>query len=355
MQNPPLRCWPSDSERPQLRSKEIYHWATSSTWLSLEGVMELGIGHYILLGQSGTGKSTFALSLARSWIGSSKDLKKIFILNTRNQEADVPSGCLPLAWEDFTEESNELGGSIVIIEDLISINSSNKLAIKQVINYMARRKGLYLLAIIHSLHGSALMPCLQFFNHLLVFGQGLNIGKSYKLLKEGGGLGSMLRNKGSDTLDKHAGKHGRFSPIHIDLGTQEMVLLDPEGRPRKVLLSEQGTETDPDKAVDVLAEFKEGMDMFLGSSEPEGKLFRFILRNLPKLVRSHGRPTDLTLMLIDRSGLPRRVSLLDFCATCSSPDALPTRDVRSLHKFLTSRMDLPDLLVKNIHLRVKKT
>ena len=321
--------------------------------------MELARGHYILLGQSGTGKSSFSFRLAKRWIECNQDLKNIYVLNAGNPETDIPPGCQALEWEEFGDGKKDLTGSVVILEDLICVNMSNKLAIKKSLTYAARRQSVCLLAIVHSLHGSALMNAFQFFNHILFFGSGLNVGKSFKLLKDGGGLGPALRAEGGGILTKHAGKHGRYRPLHLDLATQEISLLDQDGGQVRVLLGENGAATDapdPDgKPSDVLADFKEGLEAFLGTSEAELRLGKFLLRNVPRLVSDHGRASDLTLKLESVDGSPRRVSILDFCATCASPDAKPSREVKGLYKFLARSMNLPDLLVRNRHLRKRKS
>ena len=314
--------------------------------------MELKRGHYCLVGGSGAGKSTFGFSLARSWLKQSEDLKKIFVLNVKSKENDVPPDTHFLDWSNFATGASPKDGSleqsIILIEDIIQMPACNKNLIREVLNYCSRRSSIYLIAIVHSLHGTCMMNCVQYFDYICFFGSGLNIGKSFNILKTGGGLSSQLKASGGNTLALNCGKHGRYNPVMLDLEQQELQLLDNQGRVKKVLLSSKASTEEG--SICPLAEFKAGIDLFLASAETERKLGHFILRNVPQLIRKCGRPKDLTLAFRNRSGNPRRVSILDFCQACVTPSGKPASGVRALFKFLSGHMELPRLLVKNKYL-----
>ena len=275
--------------------------------------MDLQRSHYALVGSSGTGKTQYALKLARSWKENRAcNVTKTYIVNPGNISQDVPDDCQFLDWNDFaisisnannalpqapsngdqganTNNYSDVDNCTIIFEDVIKLTSSNKDAIKLALNYSARRSNVVLLIITHSLAGNQLMGCLQYIPRFLFFGSGLNVSKSFKIIKESGGLAGELKNKGPEMLLKHAGRSGKYKPIYLNLNDQEMTQLSDSGRIEKVLIAghdssmsaQNLSSTKTVRKEEVIAKFKEGFEIYFSGPqhETERKLGHFIVAN----------------------------------------------------------------------------
>lgn len=350
--------------------------------------MDLEASHYVLVGNSGSGKTSFAIKLAQFWKRSRKvKVKSTYIVNAGNSDEDIPTGCRYLEWGDFArcisnennkvEYSKEAGDEkkeasrspviencVIIFEDCIKINASNKDAMRISLNYSARRSNVFLLIITHSLVGTQLMTCLQYIPRVLFFGGGLNVSRSFKVLKDYGGLGPELKDKGANIL---LGTCNRgYRPLLLDLINQQMIQLSDTGRSQDILLGgdesrESKNEETKQMAVKTilkspskLEQFREGFDRYFagGSMEAERKLGHFIVSNSHQLLKTKGNPCDMSVQLVkSKSRKACRISLLDFCSTCASPSAIADKKCRGLFKLLAERMEFPRFLVKNESLR----
>jgi len=334
--------------------------------------MSLDRSHYVLIGGSGTGKTFFALRLAKSWTSdSSCPVNKTYIVNPGNLKEDVPEDCTFLAWETFasaisndsnsvsqTKKNYDIDNCAIIFEDVIKINSANKDAIRLALNYSARRSNVFIIVITHSLSGTHLMGCLQYISNVIFFGSGLNVSKSFKVLKDYGGLSDGIKTNGSNIILKHAAKEKTFNSILINLVKQEMWLLSNDGKMEKKLISENSKvckEISNTELNDEMSrKFLTGFEIYFGgtSHEIERKLGHFIVSNLSSLLVTHGNPLDMSIRLQTPNKGKVKVSMLDFCSCCADRySKAPSWKNRAMLKFLYTKMEIPRFLLKNKHMR----
>ena len=348
--------------------------------------MELPKCHYLLIGATGSGKTRFAFTLAKKWVNGCKALKTVYIVNYGSHPGDVPRGCKVLSWNKLmdsatintdsdtkpkkTKAKADVSNAVVLIEDIIKISTEYKDCLKTILNYYGRRSNVWLLLITHSLADTRLMGITQYIENLIFFGSGLNLSKSFKILKDTDGLDDRIKSEGSAVLRKHCRK---FKPVLLNLLEQEMSLVTDDGRVGKILIEspdkrqeeeeeEQGessaaADDDEEAAVNsgiMLRGFIDGFDKYFSGAqlESERKLGYFLAQNVPDLLIRHGNVPDMTLTLRSRGKGDVRVSLLDFILACTdSKSKRASWKIRSLYRFLAQKMEMPSFLVKNRNIK----
>jgi len=281
---------------------------------------------YLLVGASGTGKTTIARSLCER-LGVNATL----VVN--GSSAGFPEG-ESVEWEDVPSEREKVA---YVIEDLEEVNriGKRKEILYQLLNVTSRAKASPVLVLTHSVCNTGVTGLLPFFSRII-------FTKT-----------PALKTQLAQSLTRVGFPHD----------AREAVLRTFEGLTGRRYLSidpRAGTHA----TADAMQERREEEDGWDGGATKErilsffthlkeelgyvASVVDFLVANLPLGCIAS---VDLSVALKTKKGMLRKVSVIDYVYSLVKSDSPPSRGVRLLHRWVKTLCVFPDLFVKNKWLR----
>lgn len=299
---------------------------------------------YLLVGGSGTGKSTFFRRLA-----SARSTRPLFLVG--GNKNDYPGlDCRP---SELSQDLLEVKNCMVVLDDLFSIRREKDSEILRHLLCKTKRHNAVTVGVaVHTLEFTGLRGGV--FDHfdVVVF--------TKPKQEEDRNVALFLKRLGqADWIGPDAfAAIPEFGYLWVHVKRQEVRVLGRDGL--RVDSSGESLPFSASAAAEAMSKRRELLKREMGKILrvfPDVHVLAschldYILKNLsPDLVST----SDFTLTLrrahAGRGAAAVRVSLLDFLVTCQTPGVKPTKDQKRLKKYLDSKFLTPRALIRNAGLR----
>ena len=308
--------------------------------------------------RSGTGKSTLLKSLVGALNADAK-VKTLYLLNVGASETASYSKLFHTVakLDNFELLSQTKKNSVVLVEDIISIDKSDEQSLRKVLNYDAHHKRQKIFCVSHSIYKTSLWSCLSFFHYIIFTSAPSNIPVIRFTLN----YFKIEKSQLESWLNKFVslGKNGRQGVyfffdcvkmtfnLSLDTGFTQLSCLGTAG------LSESASptsEVSEDKSNSLAAkkslqESFETMADSLGDKKSAAKaIFAVLLKSVsPHLIRAR----DLSFAFKTKRGGEIRFSLLDYLATLVDSEAHISPPLKAFHKYVQKFCHIPKIFVAN--------
>lgn len=294
-----------------------------------------------VVGPSATGKSGLVRNLTDQLVG-----KKTFVVN--DSVSSDATFSHKIGWYQLEEISN----CCLVVEDMITLSKENVGVVKHVLNFSAHHNGIspvYLIT--HSLVSNGMTEFMPYVNKLLFSACPGALSSVKKSLTYYG----FTKKDADALLAEFSRSHERFA--FFELLLPEKVFRKIERWAGDASASESGV-------ADVVENFKsirmrESAAKLLALSPDRGRaaaVFELVLPHLPSAALN---AEDVSVLMRDKAkrlkrlkGPTRsqRISLIDYVQSLlDEKSAEPSVDLRCFHGFLSERMLIPKIFIKNRH------
>lgn len=304
-------------------------------------------GCVLLLGGSGTGKSHgLKQMIADLQVSAGKNSPHLYSINVRDQEyLDEFKQHTPISFDKINLVRNN---SIVIVEDIITLNTKEEISLRQLLNWQAHHKELKVFCVSHNIFKTKLFNTISYF-HYVVFTSSLsnlavikNCLSYFQVTPE---VWEHLQSK----IKTFEGKQGVY--FFFDTNKRAFYvtnnLLDP-GSTRLLAHAEKSVDSTNQKAEKIKQELQKRFELFFKGREnaPQANAVFSILVNC--LNPEHVRLVDLTLKFNSARGI-RRVSLVDYINSLldARPSAQPDQSQLVVHNYIKSHCKIPEIFLLN--------
>lgn len=307
-------------------------------------------GSCLIIGRSGTGKSSLLKRLVRQMPSS----RHLYLVNVRGDETQQYEELHPGRASRVKQTSIDglkgvLPNSTLIVEDIISMKDREQRALREVVNYTAHHKRCKVFCVTHTVFKTGVFTFMPLFHYIIFTCSPANAPIIKQVLsqfnppKDELDANIKLVSEKAHELRGSLKSYFYFDCTKLLLGWSTNALSRGTCKP----LSEsprrnERPRTDPDDS--------HALDRFFPPSDPQRSaaqgLYELIARS--KACAKH----------LDREGLcfvfPKggsrekvRVSLVDYLRAALTNSGPPEKDLRLLHRFLSTRCSLPRSVFKN--------
>ena len=341
-------------------------------------------GTCLVIGRSGTGKSTFVKAMVRCL----PPTRTLYLVNVRPDEAKEygqqhPGGrgrvhTLTLSSLDQLSENSSL-----IIEDIISMKDKEQSVLREAINYTAHHKRCKIFCVTHTVFKTGVFALMPLFHYIVFTSTPANGPIVRQTLQqfciEKPTIDSVVKGMSNKYRELQAGKK-RFDPVtnvfFFDCAQLTIGLYNPNSTaaPARILFSlnsdcsasgshiDEGTtlvrHDKPDRPSSAsLSPASDTFSLFFptdgGTTNSKALgLYQTIVSS--RLARRYLNTATLVFTFPSRTSqkrkAPLRSSLVDYVTTALDPSAVPTAEIKALHRFLVERCSTPRSVVSNKHL-----
>ena len=317
-------------------------------------------GTVLVLGRSGTGKSTLIRTMLKLNYKTNKKKNRSFVtVNARDSEYSTEKHIGQQVKKDLSKlTTSGVKNSIVIIEDIISMSTKEEKTVRQILNYDAHHKRLKVFAIAHHVYKTSLFSMLPFFHYIIFTSSPSNL----PLLK-------FCLNYFKIDSDQSAEWTTLFRNTQKSLSTcfvfdcQKVSLFvghtieQLTGEDKLTLVGSAGEEyqgSSQQSAQEKITILQDKFEKFMigqVNRHEASAVFSIIVRCLPLTnLREH----DLTIAFRHKNpstlkspGSSGRVSIVDYITTLLKPKKSVTSEILFLHRYLKGICCIPEVFVKN--------
>lgn len=298
--------------------------------------------------RSGTGKSTLLKNLVSSIGGK----KKIHLLNVSEAEKKIYtqlSGSKTSSLANFKELATTSKGSIILIEDLISIDKKEEVQLRQSLNYDAHHKRQKFFCVSHSIYKNSIWSLLSFFHFIIFTSSASNIPvlrftlNYFKIEKTQ--LDSWLSK-----FREFGGRQGVY--FYFDCLKMTFNLAENTNFTKLILLGTVGDSTNELKQTglaltrdNLQLKFAQLVEAFEAKSQAEA-VFCIVINCIPiHLIRE--RDLSFAFKSKNLGGPEVRFSLVDYITSLLSPNVSVPSPLKAFHSYVKSLCHVPQIFCLN--------
>ena len=132
---------------------------------SSPGLLDVEYGSVLFLGGTGTGK-TFGLKIILKQILSLQKHATLYTINVKDSEYAAEFKKQHVATK-FEKIESFRKGSVVVVEDIIDLNTKEEIALRQLLNWHAHHKKLKVFCVSHNIFKTKLYNTLSYFKFVI--------------------------------------------------------------------------------------------------------------------------------------------------------------------------------------------
>jgi len=334
---------------------------------------QVSYGTCLIIGRSGTGKSTFL----KEMVSRLPRGRKLYLVNVRSDEiAEYEKihrgGQNSVSTLTLTTLDKMTSNSTLIVEDIIYMKEAQQTRLREAVNYTAHHKSCKIFCVTHTVFKTGVYALLPLFNYIILTSSPANAPIIRKIFQqfsiEKQDAANCLRRFQSAFRDHSATGRSPVTLLFFFDCTKMTIGFSDEGltpNSCKSLGSIQQSDPTPPLAESTPVT----SPTQIAAPETSGKLFEhFFPPSSPSYSKAHGlfgtitsssaatrylNPSTLGFSFPSRDGssaIRLRVSLIDYIVTALSVASRPNKKIRALHRFLLQRCDLPSTAVVNRYL-----
>lgn len=287
----------------------------------------------LVLGNSGSGKTSFAQSVARF------KAKPVILIGGDAQDYKDLGQKLKLTQLDLrSKEVTEISDKTVIIEDHFAANTEEHARIRYIMSFMCRHRNLTVLLLTHTLMHTSVLNLLPHFKFIVLTAS----PGSKTALTQIASRSEALDGESAHTELRSLSPY-QYLVVHVAAGDCEAVAQD--------LALVDRSSTDGAVVQERKKLIAKGLDPILKQFPDvasRGKcLLDYVLANLGKdAMQIH--PSQFTIEVTpSKTGNRVAVSLADFLVVSQQADTQPSQNEYLMRRYLSERMVMPLVLIPN--------
>ena len=301
-------------------------------------------GRVLFLGASGTGKSYGLKELVQNLQQKTRPVPPVYTINVG--DADFSTGLKKQVTATFAQMAKIKEGSIVVVEDIINLNTKEEVCLRQLLNYWAHHKSLKVFCVSHNIFKTKLFNTLSYF-HFVIFTSSLSNLHLLKKCLSYFQVDPEVVSGWQAKIKSFGGPKGVYyfwdNSQRIFFATNK--LTDP-GSAREL-----GKADSPDQDASeekLRADLQRRFDIFFRGRQNAAQASAVFSIIVDCLNPKHIRLTDLTLNFTSRQG-PKRVSLVDYVNSLltADPKNKPEPSHLIVHKYVSTHCTIPEIFLLN--------
>jgi tRNA uridine 5-carbamoylmethylation protein Kti12 len=298
-------------------------------------MMSQQVSNILLIGQSGSGKSTCAALLSR------KFGKPIILIHGDKQDYSCLVGHLPIKERDLESVSLDKRNTTYILEDLHNISKSQREKVVYLLNYSSRHNFNNCILISHALHSNGLYSLLPFLSHIYLTWDLINVRVLHTLMR-------YYCYSSQETMEETFKNMPKYHYFHLKPKTLTWNIVDSNLDPLDTQTT-QGPTVENECMSSQTINKAVILDYFnhLTDKKQYQLLLDFLINNLPA---GWLHWPDLSIHALTYGNKMLKISLIDYLSVTLSPNTLPSVPVKAFHKYLCNQICFPQTLVKNAYL-----
>ena len=307
-------------------------------------------GSCLIIGRSGTGKSSLLKRLVRQMPSS----RHLYLVNVRSDEKQQyeelhPGRAAKVKQTSIAGLESVMPNSTLIVEDIISMKEKEQRTLREVVNYTAHHKRCKVFCVTHTVYKTGVFTFMPLFHYIIFTCSPANapivrqvlsqFNPSKEELDESVRLVSEKARELRDALKSYF----YFDCTKLALGWSANALSRGTCKPlTDGPRSNDRSRTDSDNS--------HALDRFFPPADPERSaargLYELIARS--KACAKHLDKEGLCFVFPKEGSRQKvRVSLVDYLRAALTNSGPPEKDLRLLHRFLSTRCSLPRSVFKN--------
>jgi hypothetical protein len=324
-------------------------------------LLKADYGSSLILGRSGTGKSTLIRSMLKANYSRTKKSKTPFVtVNAKDREySDKKLGLQKKL--DYSQIKKAASKSVVIVEDIISMQKKDERYMRHTLNYEAHHKKLKVFAVTHHVYKTSILSMLPFFHYIIFTGTRSNAPLLRNVLNYFK-IDPVIRDDWVEKFKKINKTQQTY--FFFDCGKYKFYVIDSlsallgsdSQQPRLLGVAngddgvdfEGKAETEVKIKVNYLQNRFEKFMVGQSNKHEASAIFSIIVNCIPlHLIREHDLTLSFTSRKRDLRRGPLRVSLVDYITVMlDSKKKINTR-ILFLHLYLKKSCHIPNIFIKN--------
>ena len=330
---------------------------------------QVSYGTCLIIGRSGTGKSTFL----KEMVSRLPRGRKLYLVNVRSDELGEyekihPGGQSSVSTLSLATLDKMSSNSTLIVEDIISMKETQQTRLREAVNYTAHHKGCKIFCVTHTVFKTGVYALLPLFNYIILTSSPANAPIIRKIFQQF----SIEKQDAADCLQRFQSAFrdhtdaGRspvsllffFDCTKMTIGFSGNGLTPSSCKSLGSIQQSDATAPHYDSTLTLTASPKSSESIFERFFPPSSSSYSkaqglFLTISSSAAAARYLNPSTLGFSFPSRNGastLRLRVSLVDYIVTALSSAARPNKNIRALHRFLRQHCDLPSTVVVNRYL-----
>jgi hypothetical protein len=315
---------------------------------SSPGLLDVEYGSVLFLGGTGTGK-TFGLKIILKQLLDLQKHATLYTINVKDSEYAVEFKKQHVATK-FEKIESFRRGSVVVVEDIIDLNTKEEIALRQLLNWHAHHKKLKVFCVSHNIFKTKLYNTLSYFKFVIFtssLGNLFVLGKclAYHQLEPEIVEGVVERVKA------FGGARGVY--FYFDTARRKVFATNNLTNSGSARLLGDGNSSGSNLAVQnkktekMRATLQQRFELFFRGhkiGQQAGAVFSIINHCVES---GHIDPVDLSLKFASRQGGQKNVSLVDYVHCLLTENHPVQPDQLVLHKFVQTKCNIPKFFLVN--------
>lgn len=377
---------PPKRKKHELQQQQPQQTSAQSTDTSDPSLEDRAYGTCLVIGRSGTGKST----LLKHLVSRMPPRRLLYLVNVRADESEEYSrshvgGASRVRHANLSGLKEVASHSTIIVEDIISMKNSEQVSLREGINYTAHHRSCKIFCVTHTVYKTGVFSMMPLFHFVIFTSSRANLPiikqtlQRFSMTKEEvtqllATVDRATRDKSLTTGDPRSA-YFFYDCAKMRLGCSRNLLKPGEtfflpepdttsqsGQREKLFDSNRATSTGAAGAAAVVVSDNENaLKHFSGFFK--GHRWREMAEGVLKLIlnsetaRRHFDPGDLSFVFSRRSqqsergGEAKKISVVDYVHALLDESRQPSEEQKVVHRFLRSRVSLPAAAIANTTLR----